>query len=75
MRVSVSTAPVFSAAAPTVVLKHTMVGDVGGMQYDITPDGKRFVMNQVHPGQNQAGRYNVVLNWFEDVGARVPRKR
>ncbi|MBZ5620472.1 MAG: serine/threonine-protein kinase [Acidobacteriia bacterium] len=46
--------------------------------YDITPDGK-FVSTirpgQAVPGNSDAGRIQVVLNWFEDLRARVPVTR
>ncbi|MEO8370167.1 MAG: protein kinase [Candidatus Solibacter sp.] len=46
--------------------------------YDITPGGK-FVSTikpgQVVSGNSEAGRIQVVLNWFEDLRARVPVTR
>jgi serine/threonine-protein kinase len=46
--------------------------------YDIMPDGKRMV-GVIPAGQNQPGgasnpRIEVVLNWFEELKARVPTK-
>ncbi len=45
--------------------------------YDITADGKRFLM--VFPAdqadsvtETAAERINIVLNWFEDLKERVP---
>ena len=40
--------------------------------YDVSPDGQRFV-----DGQGRfcgGGRLNVVLNWTEELKARVPLK-
>lgn len=48
----------------------------GGLRdYDVMPDGKRFVM--VFPSRDEAGRaerprINVVVNWIEELKARVP---
>jgi serine/threonine-protein kinase len=47
----------------------------GQRDYDVMPDGKRFVM--VFPPRNEAGelarpRINVVVNWLEELKARVP---
>jgi hypothetical protein len=48
----------------------------GGLRdYDVMPDGKRFVM--VFPARNESGeverpRINVVVNWLEELKARVP---
>jgi hypothetical protein len=41
--------------------------------FDIAPDGKRFVlMRSANPGQGRR-HINVVLNWSEELKARVPR--
>ena len=45
-------------------------------QYDITPDGKRFI-GVVAAGESQGGtagapQIQVVLNWLEDLKQRVP---
>jgi serine/threonine-protein kinase len=39
--------------------------------YDISPDGQRFLMVKDDAG---SGRLNVVLNWLEELKARVPTK-
>ena len=39
--------------------------------YDVSRDGQRFVMIKDESGSS---RLNVVLNWFEDLRARVPVK-
>ncbi|HEX9690515.1 MAG TPA: protein kinase [Gemmatimonadales bacterium] len=41
-------------------------------QYDVTPDGQRFVMVRFR-GAGEAGDLIVVENWFEELKARVPR--
>ena len=42
-----------------------------GRDYDITPDGERFVV--VLPSEESSQpQINVVLNWFEELKARVP---
>ena len=44
--------------------------------YDITPDGERLIMvfpaDQTEPGDASPSHINVVLNWFEELTARVP---
>jgi Tol biopolymer transport system component len=47
----------------------------GQRDYDVMPDGKRFVM--MFPARNEAGetqrpRINVVVNWLEELKRRVP---
>ena len=48
----------------------------GFRDYDITPDGERFVMvfptGQTDSGGSAAQRINIVLNWFEELKERVP---
>lgn len=39
--------------------------------YDVTPDGERFLMTKLPPVQARA-RIAVVLNWFDELRARVP---
>ena len=40
--------------------------------YDVTPDGERFLLTKL-PGEQARPRIMVVLNWFEELRARVPR--
>ena len=44
--------------------------------YDITPDGERFVMvfpaGRIEGGESSRPQITVVLNWFEELKARVP---
>jgi serine/threonine-protein kinase len=49
----------------------------GGLRdYDMMPDGKRFVMvfraGDSAPEERERPRVNVVLNWLEELKARVP---
>jgi hypothetical protein len=39
--------------------------------YDVSADGERFLFAKDDPASN---RLNVVLNWFEELKARVPTK-
>jgi len=40
--------------------------------YDISPDGQRFVMIKESEEQQEARQINVVLNWFEELKRLVP---
>jgi serine/threonine-protein kinase len=66
------------AGTPTIVVKGSYyVGGVGGLnrQYDVTPDGRRFLMIKVGGGgDDAAGGQNliVVQPWQEALRARVP---
>ena len=78
--VSVTTQPTFAVGNPAPV--------AGGLpnssgqnprNYDIAPNGQRFIFTAVDAGQTQSGaaaapQIQVVLNWFEELKARVPTK-
>jgi len=40
--------------------------------YDVTRDGERFLLLKL-PVEHERPRVNVVLNWFDELKARVPR--
>jgi Tol biopolymer transport system component len=74
-----STPSELKIGAPTRVFDDPFRLDTGGAQggmanYDIAPDGKRFVMVEEPRSQSlgTAARLNVVLNWFDDLKRRVP---
>jgi hypothetical protein len=74
--VSVTRQPNISFGNP-VVFPRPFVnpGQLSVRNYDIMPDGKRFV-GVVETGQNESGaivpQIQVVLNWFEELKRRVP---
>jgi serine/threonine-protein kinase len=51
-------------------------GAGGGMaNYDIAPDGKRFVMvEEPKAERTSSSKLNVVVNWFDEVKRRAPAK-
>ena len=45
-------------------------------QFDIAPDGERFLMIDTNRGAAAAApRINIILNWFEELKERVPTGR
>jgi len=44
-------------------------------QYDVSPDGQRFLMPILEEGQMAVTRINVVLNWFEELKRLVPTEQ
>ena len=47
-----------------------------GRNYDITPDGRRFVMvKEAADGPNRVVPITIVLNWIEELRARMPASR
>jgi serine/threonine-protein kinase len=71
-----------SVGAPTRVLNDPYRLDTGGAaggmaNYDISPDGKRFVFVEEPQTNAPAGppvRLQVVLNWFDELKRRAPVK-
>ena len=75
--VSVTTQPsvTFGTLVP-VPRPFPVLGPASPREYDITPDGKRF-MAVVAAGQNESGapatpQIQVVLNWHEELKRLVP---
>jgi eukaryotic-like serine/threonine-protein kinase len=67
--------PTLSIGAPKVLFEEAYfaAGD-GSRRYDITPDGKRFLMIK-EPGSEDAPKnLTVVLNWQEELKRLVPTK-
>jgi serine/threonine-protein kinase len=72
MVVAVETEPDFNAGRPRVLFEGSYaMGSGGGYNYDVTPDGRRFLMvrRQLGPAPRQI---NVVLNWAEELKRLVP---
>jgi Tol biopolymer transport system component len=78
MAVTVRTQPTFSFTNPVAVPRGFGVADPASPRpYDITPDGRLVGIGA--PGQTQSGslgpaQIHVVLNWFEELKARVPTR-
>jgi serine/threonine-protein kinase len=75
MAVDVTTQPGFSAGRPRMLFEAGMYLPTPAthQNYDVSPDGQRFLM--LKPGEQQgqaATQINVVLNWFEELKRRVP---
>ena len=76
--VTIDPGPPLSLGTPEVLFEHApYVGSQGqGRQYDVDPDGQRFLMlSDAAAGDGGAAlrpQINVVLHWFEELKARVP---
>ena len=73
MVVDVSTSPDLTLSQPRVLFEQRYAfGSASTIpNYDVSPDGQRFVMVK---DDSASGRVNIVLNWFEELKARVPTK-
>jgi Tol biopolymer transport system component len=77
MMVEVTTQPIFHADEPRILFEGHYVNDKARQRnYDVTPDGQRFVMVKPSEQELAATQINVVLNWFEDPKRRLrPREK
>ena len=73
MGVSIDPGPPLSVGTPEVLFRYTYFQlRFTRRQYDLAPDGERFLMVS-RPGDASRGRQiNVVLNWFTELTERVP---
>jgi hypothetical protein len=79
MAVAVQTAPRFKAGKTETLFRGTYEGrgDIFDWMWDISPDGKCFLLIKEPDSPASAGggprRINIVLNWFEELKQRVPK--
>jgi serine/threonine-protein kinase len=76
MRVGVARGPTWAATAPTRLFegRYGAAAFHSGRTYDVSPDGRRFLMVKAAAGDPNATPASivVVLNWFEELKQRVP---
>ncbi len=71
MMVGITTEPTFTKSSPVVLFEGRYATTFAN--YDISPDGQRFLMiKAADEEEGQAGQINVVLNWFEELKRLVP---
>jgi len=80
MAVAVETKPAFSLGTPKTLFRSTYVPSIAGegSPWDISADGKRFLMMK-ESGTNASAavgprKINIVLNWIDELRQRVPVK-
>jgi eukaryotic-like serine/threonine-protein kinase len=73
MAVQTTLKPSFSADKPKVLFQGQYVPSLQTMpNYDVAPDGQRFLMVKASEQDTSATQINVVLNWFEELKQKVP---
>jgi serine/threonine protein kinase/Tol biopolymer transport system component len=74
MAVDIATQPGFAAGKPRMLFEGPYVPTpVTYPNYDVSPDGQRFLMlKRSEQAQAAPTQINVVLNWFEELKRRVP---
>ena len=77
MAAQVKTEPTFSNSKPKILFQGKYItGYSENPEWDISPDGKRFLMIKP-PGittseEGRIQKINIVLNWFQELKERVP---
>ena len=73
--VPVQTTPTFAAGQPVMLFDTRLFTGIA-RRYDVTPDGKRFVMVKANAAAQSAAPTSliVVLNWVEELKRVVPTK-
>ncbi len=72
MLVGIKTEPTFTAGSPVVLFTERYA--IGGAvaNYDISPDGQRFLMIKEAYEDEGQGQIHVVQNWVEELKRLVP---
>lgn len=67
MKVSFTTDPEINVGVPTILFQGKYYGSTPwGRNYDLSPDGKHFLMIKVESVESAASQINVILNWNEE---------
>ena len=73
MAVDVTTQPLFSVGKPRMLFEGPYVPTPRSFpDYDVSPDGQRFLMLRPSEQAQAPAQINVVLNWFEELKQKVP---
>jgi serine/threonine-protein kinase len=72
MAVAVKTDSEFVGAKPMLLFKGRYSSDTIRANYDVSPDGRRFLMVKASEQESALTQINVVLNWFEELKLVVP---
>ena len=72
MVVGVQTDPNFSAESPEMLLEFADPLNLLSNGYDVSPDGKQFVMIEEGTQDSAPTQLRLVTNWFEELRTRVP---
>jgi Tol biopolymer transport system component/predicted Ser/Thr protein kinase len=74
MAVNIATQPSFNVGRPQMLFEgQYQPTPVTFPNYDVSPDGQRFLMlKRIEQAQAAPTQINVVLNWFEELKQKVP---
>jgi eukaryotic-like serine/threonine-protein kinase len=71
MAADVSSGPAFSAGRPHVVFEGAYLSAI----YDVSPDGRSFLMTKAGDRDPASAQVNVILDWIPELARRVPAAR
>jgi len=73
--VAIQTKPVFSLGRSIELFDLTQMyfPTIGTANYDISPDGQRFLMTRNTSFNSSATAFNVILNWVEELESRFAK--
>jgi serine/threonine-protein kinase len=74
MAVPLQVGQTFAAGNPAVVFERSYATPQGGRTYDVSPDGRRFLMIKEGTADDVASRARIILvqNWLEELKRLVP---
>jgi eukaryotic-like serine/threonine-protein kinase len=73
MAVNIATQPGFAAGKPRMLFEgHYVPTPATLSDYDVSPDGQRFLLLKPSEQEEETTQINVVLNWFEELKQKVP---
>jgi Tol biopolymer transport system component len=64
--------PTFTQGTPEVMFEGNYILENGGPNYDVSPDGERFLMIRSAANRSATEQIVVVQNWFEELERLVP---
>ena len=73
MAVTIATQPAFVAGLPRLLFEGAFEpSGTGTSGYDVSLDGRRFLMIQATAPEPPATQVKIVINWFEELTQRMP---
>jgi Tol biopolymer transport system component len=70
--VDIETRPELRIGKPRLLFEARGDLGLGGYEYDLAPDGQRFIIIKAGPRESQQAHLELVLNWFDELRRRVP---
>ena len=75
MSVELGAGPVFTASTPRPVFEGDYIAGAPLVDFDVHPDGRRFLMIRSAQPDPPVTHVNVVLNWFDELERVLPGPR